>query len=244
MIRIYRPVEIKMRRGLHFVLAFTAFCLMVSCLFGCSSKLSSADVFDHVKYSVAEVKADDSEQVTSYGTAVCLENNLFITNAHVIFSEESGKPRPYDSIFLRMYQDGDYLPARIIRYDIEKDLCLLEVPTTKEGFVPVSIADSESVSAGQKVYAVGNAMNHGIGITEGIVSIPLINLSVDGLVRAAIQCDITIAGGNSGGGLFDEEGELVGMTSFRIRDNKGEVVYGIGFAIPSEILMLFSGLIG
>ena len=104
---------------------------------------------------------------------------------------------------------------------------------------PVKTGNSESLKAGEEVYAVGNASNYGIGIFKGIVSIPLINVVLDGVTRSVIQSDLTIAAGNSGGALLNARGELVGITTFRTKDNSGNVIYGIVYSIPINIVLEF-----
>ena len=59
--------------------------------------------------------------------------------------------------------------------------------------------NNTEIEQGEKIYAVGNALNHGIGITEGIISIPYINIEANDNNMLVIQCDIVIANGSSGG---------------------------------------------
>ncbi len=80
-------------------------------------------------------------------------------------------------------------------------------------------------------------MNYGISIAEGIVSAPGIEIEYEGMVREVIQIDINIASGSSGGALLDKNGKLIGITSFRLKDNKGDIVYGTGFAVPIDKVM-------
>ncbi len=63
--------------------------------------------------------------------------------------------------------------------------------------------------------------------------------SIDGKTVAAIQCDINITEGNSGGALLNKNGELVGVTTFRLKDSKNNVVYGISFSIPIKTIKNF-----
>ncbi|UKI50761.1 MAG: S1C family serine protease [Clostridium sp.] len=73
------------------------------------------------------------------------------------------------------------------------------------------------ISSGDKVYAIGNGMNHGIGINEGIISLPQVNIEYENNVRNVIQCDLIINEGNSGGALLDSKGRLIGITTFRLK---------------------------
>ena len=67
----------------------------------------------------------------------------------------------------------------------------------------------DKLKSGQKVYAIGNGMNHGLGISEGIISLPSTFIKIDEVVREFIQCDLTITNGNSGGALLDSKGRLI-----------------------------------
>lgn len=63
------------------------------------------------------------------------------------------------------------------------------------------------------------------------------NIIYEEKTRAVIQCDLTIAQGNSGGALLDKKGRLVGITTFRTKDNSGNVIYGIVYCIPINIVL-------
>ena len=63
----------------------------------------------------------------------------------------------------------------------------------------------DNYSYGDKVYAIGNTSNYGIGISEGIISVPLVNVKYDDISRLVIQADIDISSGNSGGALLNEK---------------------------------------
>ena len=89
------------------------------------------------------------------------------------------------------------------------------------------------------MFAVGNGSNMGISITSGKISNALVNVEYENIKRQAIQCDLTITSGNSGGALFDNYGKLIGITSFRTKDKSGNIIYGISYAIPINNVMDF-----
>ena len=161
-----------------------------------------------------------------------------VTNAHVVTYTRLGAVNTFEEYSFRFSYEDEYRAAELIKYDSDKDIALLKISdTTGLALTSIKTADSEAVLAGDKVYAVGNAANYGIGIFEGIVSIPLLNIEADGLTRAVIQCDLTIAAGNSGGALLNDRGELIGLTTFRTRDNSGNVIYGIVYSIPINTVL-------
>ena len=104
---------------------------------------------------------------------------------------------------------------------------------------PIKFGNSKDLKFGDKAYAVGNAANYGIGIFESIISIPLVNIQLDNITKNVIQCDLTIAAGNSGGALLNNKGEMIGITTFRTRDNSGTVIYGIVYCFPINTVSEF-----
>ena len=72
----------------------------------------------------------------------------------------------------------------------------------------------DNVEIGDKVYAIGNSLNNGIGITEGIISVDKVNIRYNWKIQTFIQADVLIASGNSGGALLNRKGELIGITTF------------------------------
>lgn len=189
--------------------------------------------------NVVEVKAVSDDVGESFGTAEIISaDGTMVTNAHVVTYTRSGEVNLFEKYLFRFSYEEDYRQAQLIKYDNEKDIAVLKiVDITNINIIPIKTANSDSIAAGDKVYAVGNAANYGVGIFEGIVSIPLLNIEAEGITRAVIQCDLTIAAGNSGGALLNEKGELIGLTTFRTKDNSGNIVYGIVYSIPINIVL-------
>lgn len=155
-------------------------------------------VFSHASRSVVMVYAADTNQkIVRRGSGVVMGRDLFVTNCHVI---ARGK------IFLVGHRQ-ERLPARLIAYDADKDLCALAVRGLD--VTPARIGDAGAVRVGQRVYAVGTPEGFELTLSEGLVS---------GLRDAAagryIQTTAPISEGSSGGGLFDSEGRLIGITAF------------------------------
>lgn len=113
---------------------------------------------------------------------------------------------------------------------------MLEIPSGLSfSFKPFQIRSS-SVAAGDKCYSMGNATNLGISITEGIISNPLVEITISGIKRDLIQSDISTTSGCSGGALLDSEGSLIGITTLRLRDENGDIISGYGYSIPIELV--------
>ncbi len=202
------------------------------------SSITSTDIYNQSLYSIVEVKAESENVGESFGTGeIISKDGKIVTNAHVVTYTRLGTVNEFENYFIRFAFEEDYRVVKLLKYDTEPDLALLQLEENDGIVKPIKTGDSSNIKAGDTVYAVGNASNYGIGIFKGIVSVPLVNLKADGVTRAVIQCDLTIAAGNSGGALLNDRGELIGLTTFRTKDNSGNVIYGIVYSIPINTVL-------
>ncbi len=148
------------------------------------------------------------------------EKGIVITNNHVITGAED--------ILVRVDGDKEY-KAKIIGEDPLSDIAVLEI-LSKDKFIPVKFGDSDKARIGDWVIAIGNPFGLGGTVTSGIISAR--NRSI-GLSRYEdyIQTDASINQGNSGGPLFDMNGNVIGINT-AILGQSGSI--GIGFSIPSN----------
>lgn len=198
----------------------------------------SIDVQSLSNYSVVEVKACTEMVGESYGSAVFVNSDgTLITNAHVVTYKQSNEFFAFDSLEIRFSTEIKYREVELIKYDIEKDLAVLKLKNINCKIKAVKFANSSDIQLNDKVYAIGNLNNVGISLTSGIVSNKMINVDYNGISRNVIQCDLTIAEGNSGGALLNEKGELIGITTFRLKDTSRNVIYGICYCIPSNTVV-------
>lgn len=204
--------------------------------------LTAAEIYDKSLYSVVEVKAESESVGESFGTGEVLSSDgKIITNAHVVTYTRLATVNEFERYYVRFAYEEEYRSVKLLKYDTELDLAVLRLyEITNVTFKPIGTGDSNRLKAGESVYAVGNALNYGIGIFKGVVSIPLVKIELEGLTRSVIQCDLTIAAGNSGGALLTENGELIGITTFRTKDMSGNVIYGIVYCIPVNTALEFT----
>ena len=150
------------------------------------------------------------------------EKGIVITNNHVIDGAED--------IVVQVNGDKDF-KAKVIGADPLSDIAVLQIETT-EKFIPVKFGDSDKARIGDEVIAIGNPFGLGGTVTSGIISARNRNLGGT-LARYEdyIQTDASINTGNSGGPLFDLNGDVIGINT-AILGRSGNV--GIGFAIPSN----------
>ena len=148
------------------------------------------------------------------------KKGIVVTNNHVIQGAED--------IIVRVNGDKEY-KAKVIGADPLSDIAVLQLET-KETFIPVRFGDSDKARIGDWVIAIGNPFGLGGTVTSGIISAR--NRSI-GLSRYEdyIQTDASINSGNSGGPLFDMNGDVIGINT-AILGRSGSI--GIGFSIPSN----------
>lgn len=234
-----------MKKHLKSILIFIIFVLCVISLFltyHFTWKLpASQEVYSNSKYSVVELKSQTGEDIISYGSAVVIDKDgILVSNAHMVAYKKSGIYQEFESFQIRFCFETEYRKVSLLKYDLTQDISFLKLEDIDNvPFKPIKIKDNKHISSGDKVYAIGNGMNHGVGITQGIVSLPEVNIEYEETIRNVIQCDLIINEGNSGGALLDERGNLIGITTFRLKDNYGNVIYGIAFCIPLNIVMDF-----
>src|SRR5665213_1385531 len=162
--------------------------------------------------------------VTSLGSGFIVDpSGIIVTNNHVI--EDA------DQITVTL-NDGTALPAKLIGRDDKTDLALLKV-SSKKPLVATRFGDSDHARVGEWVMAIGNPFGLGSTVTAGIVSARNRDIAA-GPYDDFIQTDAPINRGNSGGPLFDMDGNVVGVNSAIFSPSGGSV--GIGFAIPSNMV--------
>ncbi|MCB2116343.1 MAG: Do family serine endopeptidase [Rhodobacteraceae bacterium] len=144
-----------------------------------------------------------------------------VTNAHVVEGVDSVKVT---------LADGRSLDGKVLGTDSATDLALVKIEADKD-LPTVSFGDSRALKVGQDVVAIGNPFGLGNSVTSGIVSALGRDIN-SGPFDNYIQTDAAINKGNSGGPLFNTEGEVVGINTAIFSPSGGSV--GIGFAVPSE----------
>jgi serine protease Do len=168
-----------------------------------------------------EYGAPQERKSSALGSGFIIDaKGIVITNNHVIQDAED--------IIVRVNGDKEF-KAKVIGADPLSDIAVLQLET-KEKFTPVKFGDSDQARIGDWVIAIGNPFGLGGTVTSGIISAR--NRSI-GLSRYEdyIQTDASINSGNSGGPLFDMNGDVIGINT-AILGRNGSI--GIGFSIPSN----------
>jgi serine protease Do len=161
-------------------------------------------------------------RVNSLGSGFIIDaSGIVVTNNHVIADA--------DEVTV-ILNDGTRLKAEILGRDTKVDLALLRVKPEKP-LTAVSFGDSDKLRLGEWVVAIGNPFSLGGTVTAGIVSARNRDIN-SGPYDNYIQTDAAINRGNSGGPLFNLEGEVIGINTAIISPSGGSI--GIGFAVPSK----------
>lgn len=153
---------------------------------------------------------------------VISEDGFIVTNNHVIEGA--------DEILIEFFE-GFELPAELIGTDPNTDIALLKV-TADEPLKFVSFGDSDVARVGDWVVAMGNPLGQGFSVSAGIVSAR--NRALSGTYDDYIQTDAAINRGNSGGPLFNMEGDVIGVNTAILSPNGGSI--GIGFSMASNVV--------
>lgn len=153
---------------------------------------------------------------------VISEDGYIVTNNHVIEGA--------DEIEIEFFS-GDRLPATVVGTDPNTDIALLKVES--EAPLPfVTFGDSDDMRVGDWVMAMGNPLGQGFSVSAGIVSAR--NRELSGTYDDYIQTDAAINRGNSGGPLFNLDGEVIGVNTAILSPDGGSI--GIGFAMSSAVV--------
>jgi len=166
-----------------------------------------------------------SRRVNSLGSGFIIDpSGLVVTNNHVIADA--------DEVTV-ILNDGTNLKAEIVGRDKKVDLALLRVKSDAP-LKAVKFGDSDKLRLGEWVIAIGNPFSLGGTVTAGIVSARNRDIN-SGPYDNYIQTDAAINRGNSGGPLFNLNGEVIGVNTAIISPSGGSI--GIGFAVPSKIVV-------
>ncbi|NLL91454.1 MAG: trypsin-like serine protease [Ruminococcaceae bacterium] len=194
------------------------------------SKNSTVATIASIKNSVVEVTTEEMATgiflnqyvTTGAGSGVILsEDGYIVTCTHVVAGATNV------NIVL---SDGTKHSAEVIGSDSRSDIAVLKIE--KNGLTPAVIGDSDKLVVGEDAIVIGNPLGElGGTVTTGIVSALQREVQVENQTMTLIQTNAAVNPGNSGGGMFNSDGELIGIINAK---SYGESIEGLGFAIPSN----------
>ena len=195
--------------------------------------VSITNTIRYQQYGYSIFGQSGEQEAAASGSGVIIGKNdselLIVTNNHVV----------EDSTALSVqFVDGKSYDAEIKGTDSDVDLAVIAIPlssSSQDTLNSLSFAkygDSDSVSVGDQVVAIGNALGYGQSVTTGIISAKNRDISTEGGTESGLlQTDAAINPGNSGGALLNMNGELIGINVAKYSDT---TVEGMGYSIPSK----------
>lgn len=180
------------------------------------------------KYGAGVVRIDHSQGLGS-GFVIDKEGHV-LTNAHVVDGAQG-------SITVSFSND-ERVEAEVIGVDNATDVALLKVDLPASALTIVPLGDSASVVVGEPVVAIGNPFGQDRTVTSGIVSAVARSIEAPNgfSINGAIQTDAAINQGNSGGPLFDMQGQVIGINSQIYTGGTGGGNVGLGYAVPINLV--------
>lgn len=177
------------------------------------------------KFDSANARDLSQLQVNNLGSGVIMTSSGYIlTNKHVIQNA--------DQILVAL-QSGTIFNATLVGADSLTDLAVLKIQATNLPIIPQN--EKRVAQIGDVVLAIGNPLNLGQSITQGIISATGRNALSEMGRQNFIQTDASINKGNSGGALVNSAGELVGISTLSLGKNSDELAEGLNFAIPVSL---------
>ena len=194
--------------------------------------LNPAAVYEMTVSSVVGIQTETTTNVfgqeavaASSGSGFILSSDGYvITNCHVINGA--------DKIRVSLYSGEEY-DAAVVGADSSFDIALLKIDAVD--LPAVSVGDSEQLRVGEEVVAIGNPLGElTFTMTNGILSALDREINTDGTPQNMLQTNAAINSGNSGGPLFDMDGNVIGVTTAKYSGSSstGTSIEGLGFAIP------------
>lgn len=198
---------------------------------GTKDKGTIAEVVTKTADSVVEITTEYATSNSFYytygaGSGVIIdENGYIITNNHVI----NGDSGTATSITVRLTNGRSY-DAKIVGTDSDSDIAVIKIDET--GLTAAAIGKSSSLVVGEEVVLIGNPLGTlGGSVTNGIISALDREITVENETMNLLQTNAAVNPGNSGGGMFNMAGELVGVVNAKYSETGIE---GLGFAIPID----------
>lgn len=196
-----------------------------------ANKVLPSIVGIEVNFTVDSIFFKGQTQTAKGSGIIISDDGYILTNNHIISSADSSsfyEVSKANSVKVSLYNDKTKYDAKIIGLDQQTDLAVIKID--KKDLTPAELGNSDSLSIGEFVLAIGSPLGLESSVTAGIVSALNRNIdSPDGSNYVVIQTDCAINAGNSGGALVNSDGKVIGINTLKFAGNGIE---GMGFAIP------------
>jgi Trypsin-like serine proteases, typically periplasmic, contain C-terminal PDZ domain len=175
--------------------------------------MDASDVFSKASKSIVYIITYDSKQTPiSFGSGVVIAKNKVITNCHVL----------EEAIYVQIKYDNNFYYAELSNHDVKHDLCILKIDYLNAPIV--SLRNSDTLRIGEKVYTIGAPLGLELNLADGLISSLRQSENANLIITNA-----PISPGSSGGGLFDSDANLIGITTLYLEGGQN-----LNIAIPVE----------
>ena len=192
-------------------------------------ELTLQQLYENCAESIVGIRSYLEDDVAyGWGTGVIIsEDGLVLTNTHVV---DEGK-----AVKVILADDSEH-EARLVGADAISDIALLKIEVS--GLKAAQLGDSGSLKVGDRVAAIGNPLGEDFRctLTDGIISAIARDINYNGHSLSLLQTNTAINEGNSGGALFNMQGQVIGITNMKMMSSYSSIE-GIGFAIPSATVV-------
>lgn len=156
-------------------------------------------------------------------------NATILTCYHVIENYTS-------QVYILTYDSYTPIRATVVGYSSTYDIAVLKVEgnseITSSSCIATTFSDSSVIAEGQMAIAIGNPLSMGFSVSVGVISAPVNLISIEGQISRVIKVDTPINSGNSGGGLFNDKGELIGVVNAKLMSSE---IDNVAYAIPINL---------
>lgn len=200
---------------------------------------SLEEVLERVRPYCVEITCFNDGKPVSQGSGCVIADGLILTNAHVVSVISDKKLNVFSDISINFDAKYDRRRYRAEVAALEPDedvaLCVFKGESPVIGGEPPSMVSAHGVGVGREVFTVGNGLGRGLGVSKGVISR---DLETDAYGHSEVlRTDMSVNPGNSGGALFDFNGNILGMMTFVATQRDNSLAYGMSYAVTSDTVM-------
>lgn len=197
---------------------------------------SNNNAISNVINNVCEIKIDDGK--TGIGTGIYIGDDKILTCNHLVASTIQ---KDEHIIKVKFYRTDEWHVCTVLKANEKDDLLLLMIneKDVSKALPSASFSEKDSIILGMEVYSIGNTLGNGLSVSKGIVSCAYKKVVRSSKEMGVIQTNISIENGDSGGPVFNEKGEIVGINSFRLLDVYGNPTYASSYAVSIKEIREF-----
>lgn len=218
----------------NYIILVILLCLNLTMFINNTFQTNTEEIYSKSISKVVEIRTTEDGVIYSYATGFFVnKNGTILTNKHVVYNNDTGKE--YSTIEIRLASSNNWQHVEIEKISENSDLALIKSDEQEVSYFKFE----RKVKNGESIYTIGNPNGFGLSYTSGIVSSSVKNVIYNENNIKAIQTSFVINEGNSGGPVFNKNGKVIGIISFRLKDKQGNVIQGISFALPYETIKTF-----